>query len=294
MNETTTTAVTTASEKITSSAYWENKLDEALKWITTNGIKMLLALIVLFILFKITNVIARRIKKNMMKRECDPTFTIIITNVFRKGIKILLFVAYLAFVGIDTASIGAVIASCGVGIGLALQGSLSNLAGGIIIVIVRPFKLGDYIEAQGEGGTVDDIRIFYTYIITPDNRTVMIPNGVLANGVIRNNSMRDRRRVDFKFNVSYDSDLKLVKDTLINLVMQDSRVYTDPAPFAQISEYGNSSITFTVRVWADASNYWPLYFAIMERVKEEFDRVGITIPYNKLDVTIRGNDNEQK
>ena len=294
MNETTTTAVTTASEKITSSAYWENKLDEALKWITTNGIKMLLALIVLFILFKITNVIARRIKKNMMKRECDPTFTIIITNVFRKGIKILLFVAYLAFVGIDTASIGAVIASCGVGIGLALQGSLSNLAGGIIIVIVRPFKLGDYIEAQGEGGTVEDIKIFYTYIVTPDNRTVMIPNGVLANGVIRNNSLKDRRRVDFKFQVSYDSDLKLVKETLINLVSQDERVFTDPAPFAQISEYGNSSITFTVRIWAKTTDYWNLYFSIMEKVKEEFDRQQIQIPYNQLDVTIRGNDNEQK
>jgi small conductance mechanosensitive channel len=104
--------------------------------------------------------------------------------------------------------------------------------------------------------------------------------------------MKDRRRVDFKFQVSYDSDLKLVKDTLLELVMQDERVYRDPAPFAQISEYGNSSITFTVRVWADSTNYWPLYFAIMERVKTEFDKKGIQIPYNKLDVTIRGKDNE--
>ncbi|MBP5445950.1 MAG: mechanosensitive ion channel [Acholeplasmatales bacterium] len=288
----TTEAITTAEDKITSRTYWENKLDEVLKWITTNGIKMLLALIVLFILFKIVNVIARRIKKNMVKRECDPTFTIIVTNVFRKGIKILLFVAYLAFVGIDTASIGAVIASCGVGIGLALQGSLSNLAGGIIIVIVRPFKLGDYIEAQGEGGTVEDIRIFYTYIATPDNRTVMIPNGVLANGVIRNNSMKDRRRVDFKFSVSYDSDLKLVKETLLKLVSNDARVLKDPSPFAQISEYGNSSITFTVRAWVKATDYWNVYFAIMEQVKEEFDNNGIQIPFNQLDVTIRGNKNE--
>ena len=123
MEETTTAESITTEAKITTSTYWENKFDEILKWITTNGIKMLLALIVLFILFKIVNVIARRIKKNMIKRKCDPTFTIIITNLFRKGIKILLFVSYLAFVGIDTASIGAVIASCGVGIGLALQGS---------------------------------------------------------------------------------------------------------------------------------------------------------------------------
>lgn len=293
MDETTTVA-TTASEKITSSAFWENKLDEALKWITNNGIRMLLALIVLFISFKIVNLIARRIKKNMVARNCDKTFTIIITNLFRKGIKILLFVAYLAYIGIDTASIGAVIASCGVGIGLALQGSLSNLAGGIIIVIVRPFKLGDYIEAQGEGGTVEDIRIFFTYIVTPDNRTVMIPNGVLANGVIRNNSLKDKRRVDFKFQVSYDSDLKLVKETLLNLVSQDERVLNEPAPFAQISEYGNSSITFTVRVWANTPDYWSLYFSIMERVKEEFDKKNIEIPYNQLDVTIRGKADEQK
>ena len=293
MEETTTAENLTTEAKITTSTYWENKFDEILKWITTNGIKMLLALIVLFILFKVVNVIARRIKKNMIKRKCDPTFTIIITNLFRKGIKILLFVSYLAFVGIDTASIGAVIASCGVGIGLALQGSLSNLAGGIIIVIVRPFKLGDYIEAQGEGGTVEDIRIFFTYIVTPDNRTVMIPNGVLANGVIRNNSMKDRRRVDFKFQVSYDSDLKLVKDTLLKLVSKDERVFKDPAPFAQISEYGNSSITFTVRVWAKASDYWNLYFAIMEQVKVEFDKKGIEIPYNKLDVTITNKEIEE-
>ncbi len=288
----TTEAVTTTTEKITSSAYWENKLDETLKWITTNGIRMLLALIVLFILFKIVNIISRRIKKSMVNRKCDPTFTVIIVNLFRKGVKLLLFVSYLAFVGMDTASIGAVIASCGVGIGLALQGSLSNLAGGIIIVIVRPFKLGDYIEAQGEGGTVEDIRIFFTYIVTPDNRTVMIPNGVLANGVIRNNSMKDRRRVDFNFSVSYKSDLKLVKETLLNLVNSDSRVLKDPAPFAQISKYGDSSITFTVRAWAKASDYWPLYFSIMEQVKEEFDKVGIVIPYNQLDVTIRENKEE--
>ncbi len=290
----TTDVVTTTSAKITSSAYWENKFDEMLKWITTNGIKMLLALIVLFILFKVVNVISRRIKKNMVKRKCDPTFTVIIVNIFRKGIKILLFISYLAFVGIDTASIGAVIASCGVGIGLALQGSLSNLAGGIIIVIVRPFKLGDYIEAQGEGGTVEDIRIFFTYIVTPDNRTVMIPNGVLANGVIRNNSMKDRRRVDFNFTVAYNSDLKLVKETLLNLVSSDDRVLKEPAPFAQISKYGESSITFTVRAWVKSADYWPLYFSIMELVKVEFDRVGIVIPFNQLDVNLRGKDNEQK
>ena len=289
-----TTEVVTTSAKITSSTYWENKFDEMLKWITTNGIKMLLALIVLFILFKVVNIISRRIKKNMVKRKCDPTFTIIIVNLFRKGVKILLFISYLAFVGIDTASIGAVIASCGVGIGLALQGSLSNLAGGIIIVIVRPFKLGDYIEAQGEGGTVEDIRIFFTYIVTPDNRTVMIPNGVLANGVIRNNSMKDKRRVDFNFTVAYNSDLKLVKETLLNLVSSDERVLKDPAPFAQISKYGESSITFTVRAWVKSTDYWPLYFSIMEQVKEEFDKVGIVIPFNQLDVNIRGNENESK
>ena len=288
----TTEVVTTASDKITSSTYWENKFDEILKWITTNGIKMLLALIVLFIAFKIVNVISRRIKKSMVNRKCDPTFTIIIVNLFRKGVKILLFISYLAYVGIDTASIGAVIASCGVGIGLALQGSLSNLAGGIIIVIVRPFKLGDYIEAQGEGGTVEDIRIFFTYIVTPDNRTVMIPNGVLANGVIRNNSMKDRRRVDFNFTVAYNSNLKLVKETLLNLVSSDERVLKEPTPFAQISKYGDSSITFTVRAWVKATDYWPVYFTIMEQVKEEFDKVGIVIPFNQLDVHVKGETNE--
>ena len=122
----------------------------------------------------------------------------------------------------------------------------------------------------------------------------MIPNGVLANGVIRNNSMKDKRRVDFNFTVSYNSDLKLVKETLLNLVSSDERVLKDPAPFAQISKYGESSITFTVRAWVKSTDYWPLYFSIMEQVKEEFDKVGIVIPFNQLDVNIRGNENESK
>ena len=120
----------------------------------------------------------------------------------------------------------------------------------------------------------------------------MIPNGVLANGVIRNNSMKDRRRVDFNFSVAYNSDLRLVKDTLLNLVYADDRVLKEPTPFAQISKYGESSITFTVRAWVKAADYWPVYFSVMENVKLEFDKVGITIPFNQLDVHVKGDNNE--
>ena len=181
----------------------EEILSTILTWLSTEGVKLLIGAIVLFIAFKIINLIAKKFKRAMEKKNRDKTITKVGYSIIRKGGKLLVFLGFLGYVGIDTAGIGSIIASLGVGVGLAVQGSLSNLAGGLIILLMRPFRIGDYIEAQGEGGTVEDIQIFYTYIVTPDNKVIMIPNGSLANGNIRNYSTKEFRRVDFEFSISY-------------------------------------------------------------------------------------------
>lgn len=285
----TTTAVVTEKKD-----FWEEKTEEIIHWLSTNGIKLLLSLLVLFICFKIVNFIAKRIRKRMIKRNADKTATAIVYNVVRKGIKIVLFLMFLTYVGIDTASIGALLASLGVGIGLALQGSLSNLAGGIVIVIMRPFRLGDYIEAQGEGGTVEDIRMFYTSIITPDNRTVLIPNGVLANGVIRNNTLKDTRRVDFIFSVSFTSDLEKAKNIILEVCKSDERVFKTPVPFVEICEYSDNAVKIAAKIWTKTEQYWDVYFNILSKIKTTFDNNNIEIPYNKIDVQIKEINNEKK
>lgn len=294
----TTTSSTTSENAlldVTDAQYWKDKLNDFVKWSTSFGIKLLLGLILLFVGWKIISSITKKMRKRLRKKikaNDKKTAAKFGISVFNIGLKIALLLLFLAIVGIPAATIVAAIASCGVAIGLALQGSLSNLAGGLVIVIMKPFRIGDYVEAQGEGGTVEDINMFYTYLATPDNRTVMIPNGVMANGVIRNNSLKDLRRVDFQFDVSYDSNIETVKNVLLGLCANDSRVIKEKAPFVEIGEYKNSSILFKVRVWTKAENYWDLYFDFMRRAKELFDENNIVIPYDKLDVTIK-DDKEQ-
>ena len=194
---------------------------------------------------------------------------------------------FVGYIGIETASISAVIASIGVGISLAVQGALSNFAGGLIIIIMRPFKIGDWITTNGESGSVENIKLFYTELITGDNKVVYVPNGSLANNVIVNVSAKDTRRVDMLFSVAYDTDLNLAKQTLLNMLLADERVLKEPNPFITVSEYGTSSINITVRAWTKTSNYWGVYWNMMNNVKNEFDKVGIEIPFNQLDVNIK-------
>lgn len=262
-------------------------LETVITWITTEGLKLLLGLIVLFIVFKIINGIAKRFKKRMEKKNRDKTITQVVYKVIRLGGKGLVFLAFLGFIGIDTAGIGTIIASLGVGVGLAVQGSLGNLAGGLVILIMRPFKLGDFITAQGESGTVEEIKIFYTYIITPDNKVVMIPNGTLANGSIVNYSTKDLRRVDFEFSISYDEDFEKAKKVIYDVIENTENVLMDPAPFVRVISHGESTINIVTRVWTENANYWAVYFDMMESIKKSFDNSNIEIPYNQLDVHIK-------
>ena len=264
-----------------------NILMTILNWIITEGVKLIIGVIILIISFKIINVLANKFQKTMMKNNKDKTITKVGYTIIRKGLKIIVFLLFLSIVGIDTAGIGSLIASLGVGIGLAVQGSLGNLAGGIIILLMRPFKIGDYIEAQGEGGTVEDIQIFYTYIITPNNKVVMIPNGSLANGNITNFSSKKIRRVDFDFSISYNEDFERVKEIILNVIGNIDNILNTPQPFVKIKTYESSSIKITTRVWTKTENYWTVYYDMMESIKISFDKFNIVIPYNQLDVNIK-------
>ena len=279
------TTTETPSEELTVTL--EQIISTVLHWLATEGVKLVIGVIVLFIVCKIINVIAKSFKKKMEKKNRDKTITSVVYSVIRKGGKLLAFLAFLGFVGIDTAGIGSIIASLGVGLGLAVQGSLSNLAGGLIILVMRPFKLGDYIEAQGEGGTVEEISIFYTYITTPDNKVIMIPNGSLANGNIRNYSTKELRRVDFKFSISYNEDFEKAKKVIREVFENTDKVLMDPQPFVRVSAHGESTIDIAARVWTKNGDYWTVYYDVMETIKKEFDSASIEIPYNQLDVHIK-------
>ena len=265
----------------------EEVVRNVVNWLATEGVKLLIGVIVLLIAFYIINIFSKSIRKRMTKKNRDKTITSVVYQITRKGLKIVVFLGFLGYVGIDTAGIGSIIASIGVGVGLALQGSLSNLAGGVIILIMRPFKIGDYIDAQGKSGTVEDIRIFYTYLNTPDNKVVMIPNGVLANDTIVNYSTKDYRRVDFKFGVSYNTDIDKAKQVIKEVIEKTDNVLLEPLPLVRVSEHGDSSINIAVRVWTKNSEYWNVYYDIMETIKVEFDKANIEIPYNTFDINIK-------
>lgn len=277
-------AAETATEE-TKNFDWNNVLQTVINWLSTNGLKLLIGLIVLFVAFMIVNGIAKGIRKVMMKKGVEATVYTVTYKVIRVGLKILLFLLFLGYVGIDTAGVGTIIASFGVALGLALQGSLSNLAGGIIILLMRPFRLGDFIEAQGHSGTVEEIKVFYTYLVTPDNKVVMIPNGALSNDSIVNYSQKGLRRVDINFSISYDDDFKKAETVILDLCKQNEMILNDPAePFVRLQKHGASSLDLVMRVWTKSENYWPVYFQMMEDVKTRFDEEGITIPYSQMDV----------
>jgi len=201
-------------------------------------------------------------------------------------LKALLFISVAQMVGIETTSFIAILAAAGLAIGLALQGSLANFAGGVLILMFRPYKVGDFVDAQGVTGTVDEIQIFNTVIMTGDNKRIIVPNGAISNGIITNFSAEATRRVDFIFGIGYDDDIAQAKSTLKRIFAEDDRVFTDPEPLVVVSELADSSVNFTCRVWVNAADYWGVFFDTTEKVKLVFDKENISIPYPQSDVHI--------
>lgn len=263
-------------------------------WIVTEGLKALVAFIVLLILFKITNVICRKLAKLMRKKKLDEAVIRVSETWARRGIKFVLFIVFIAYLGFETSSITAAIASLGVTIGLALQGSLSNIAGGIVLLVMHPYRVGDEIEIEGNTGTVEDIKLFYTYLRTSDNKLIVIPNSTAANDEIINYSTKPTRRVDLIFSISYDSDYETAKALIIDCVKGLGHALDDPAPFVGMEAHAQSSVDVIVKYWVPTEVYYDSKYMMREAVKLAFDANGIEIPYPQLEVHTKSDGRESK
>lgn len=263
----------------------EKYADQAVGLLMTYGPKIVLAIIVLIVGLIVIKPVVRGIRNAMNKRNVDPSLVPFISALVNVLLKLILFISVASMVGIETTSLVAVLGAASLAIGLALQGSLANFAGGVLIMILRPFKVGDVVEAQGFLGIVKEIQIFNTIVNTFDNKRIIIPNGNLSNGSITNYSTEQDRRVDWTFGVSYSDDIDKVKGILIDEIFSDSRIKKEIAePFIALTSLGDSSVDFQVRVWVKAADYWPLYFEKLESVKKRFDREGVSIPFPQRDV----------
>lgn len=263
---------------------------DVVTWISTNGVRLLVGLLALFIAFKLINFFSKRLNNLLIKRKVDKTVVKITHRIARTGLKVLAFLVFLGIVGIDTAGIGAAVASFAVTIGLALQGSLSNIAGGIVILVTRPFRIGDFIETEEILGTVDDIRAFHTVLITPDNKVVSLPNGVLSNSNIINYSLQKTRRIDITFSISYAEDFKRAEKVILEVARNNPMILEVPEPTARISEHAESSINIISKVWVKNEDYWDVKFQMLEDVKAAFDANNIEIPFKQVDVHIDKKD----
>lgn len=263
---------------------FEKVVSVVTSWVTSAGIKIVITLVILAVSFPLINRVTRLIKKYCISRNVDKTVGKTFRYIFNIGTKVLVLCCLLGYLGIDTASISALVATLGLGVGLAVQGSLSNFAGGIIILLTRPFKVDDFIEAQGLSGTVEKIHIIYTYLRTIDNKVIAIPNGTLANGVMVNYNAMPSRRVDLDFTIAYEEDFHRAQQVILDICREHSLVLEDPAPLCRVSEHGASAVTLVTQVWCNSSDYWTVRFDLLEQVKERFDQEHISIPYNQLDV----------
>ena len=278
----------TAIPKDNNDITFDKVLETLWNWTKTTGVKILIAIVVLIVSFFIIKVVTNRIKKRMQKnKKVDKTISKTLLRCGNILAKILVIVALVSYLGIDTSGVTALITSLGVCVGLAVNGALSNLAGGFLILITRPFKIDDFIEAEGYSGTVIDIRITDTKIRTPDNKIVYLPNGKLSAAEIVNYSEEATRRVDITFGISYDNDFEKAKSILMDLSNQHAKVLKDPAPSVRMSEQGDSSINLTLKVWVLNGDYWDVKFDLLEAAKKAFDENHIEIPYNQLDVHIK-------
>ena len=265
----------------------KNVLNSIIGWATTAGLRLLIAIVILIVSFKVINAVAKKIAKQGDKGKLDKTLAKTFAYLFKLAMKICIAICLVGYVGIDTSGLAALVVSFGACIGLALNGAVANLAGGVVILVTRPFKVDDFIEAQGVSGTVEDIHITCTRIRTGDNKVVYLPNGALSAGTIINYSEKDTRRVDFTFSIGYANDFEKAKAIVLDVCNAHELVLKDPAPMVRVSEHGASSINLVTRVWVNSGDYWTVNFDLLEAVKKAFDEQGIEIPYNQLDVHVK-------
>ncbi|QOP44836.1 mechanosensitive ion channel family protein [Sulfurimonas paralvinellae] len=256
----------------------------ALMYASEYGLKIIAALIIFVVGKWAATKLTALIKTMMTKAAIDKTLVEFSESIIYFTLLLMVIIAALNQLGVNTTSFVAVFGAATLAIGLALQGSFSNIGAAVLIILFRPFKVGDVIEAAGITGEVTDINLFSTIITPIDKRMVIVPNSSIIGGNITNFSNRDTRRVDHVFGIGYDDDLKLAKETLTEIVNADKRILQDPAPFVAVTELADSSVNFVVRAWTSTDDYWDVYFDMLETVKLTFDAKGISIPYPQMDV----------
>lgn len=262
--------------------YW----DTAYELMTTFGVRVLAAILIFFIGRWIAKQITKGVRKLMEKANTDAMLVKFVSNLVYVGLLVFVVLGAINQLGVQTASFIAVIGAAGLAVGLALQGSLANFAAGVLMLIFKPFKVGDFIEGGGTAGVVEGIQIFNTVMRTPDNKLVIVPNGQIYGGTITNYSAKDTRRVDLVLGVGYDDSLDKVRSVIDDVLSKDERILSDPAPTVGIVELGDSSVNFAVRPWAKSADYWPLLMDLNETFKKRFDAEGISIPFPQRDVHV--------
>ncbi len=264
----------------------EGVISKVWELVTIYGLKIIAAIVVFVVGKWVAKLLKKIALKVLTKRNVDPTISSFVVNMIYVALLLFVVLAALNQLGIQTTSFIAVIGAAGLAIGLALQGSLANFAAGFLMIIFRPFKVGDYIEGAGVAGTVEEIQIFTTQIKTPDNKTIIIPNSKLTSDNITNYSTKETRRVDLVFGISYGDDIDKAKKLIEDLLTKDDRILKDPPPTTGVVELADSSVNFVVRPWVKTGDYWNVYFDITESIKKNFDAEGISIPFPQRDVHI--------
>ena len=262
----------------------EQYLEIAADMISGYGFSILAAIVILIIGRIVVGIVTNVVNRMMVRHQADPTLTKFVASLTKIALMVFVVIAAIRALGVETTSFVAVIGAAGLAVGFALQGTLANFASGVMLIIFKPFKVGDYIEGGGSAGTVDAVHIFNTILKTPDNKKVIIPNSKMTADNITNYSAMEQRRIDMVFGIGYGDDIKKAKTILQNILNADERILTEPAPTVAVSELADSSINFVVRPWVKTSDYWTVYFDITEKVKLTFDAEGISIPFPQRDV----------
>jgi len=244
------------------------------------------AILVLLLGWWIIRMINRLVRKGMEKRQTDASLQPFIRSLVNIGLKTLLFISVLGMVGIEMTSFIALLGAAGLAVGMALSGTLQNFAGGVMVLVFKPFIVGDFIEAQGYMGTVHEIHVINTILLTPDNKTIIIPNGKIFNDSLTNFSTQENRRVDWTFGIGYGDNVEEARDIIQKLIDADERIFKDPEPQIVVSELADNSVNITVRVWVKAGDFWPLKFKMNEDVYNQFNAKGINIPFPQMDVHV--------
>lgn len=259
--------------------------EELIQFSLKYGLRLIVAVIILFIGFKLAKYISKALVNLLEKRDSEKGLTTFIKSLVSLLIKILTIITVFAQLGVEMTSFIAIIGAAGFAVGMAFSGTLGNLAGGVMILFFKPFRVGDFVETQGVMGVVKEIQIFHTILTTPDNKTIIMPNGALSNGNLTNYTRQETRRVTLTFSFAYGEDLQLAKSTIMDIIKANDKILSDPEPFIGLIELGDSSVDLTVRAWVKKDDFWPITYYLNETVYEKFNEIeGLSIPFPQLDV----------